>query len=77
MNSYTTAKLARVGGFVGFGGFADRRSASKCFANGTGLLPAGTHTNSNLRYPKRTTYKAYKLVFIGGFVGSSFQVFLV
>ena len=57
-------------GFVGFEGFTNRRSASKCFAQGTGLHPAGTHTNSNLRYPKRTTYKAYKLVFIGGFVGS-------
>ncbi|WP_162996042.1 hypothetical protein [Acidovorax sp. 1608163] len=57
-------------GFVGFEGFTDRRSASKCFAQATDMHPTGTHINSNLRYPKRTTYKAYKLVFIGGFVGS-------
>ncbi|KRA09797.1 hypothetical protein ASD75_10150 [Acidovorax sp. Root568] len=31
-------------GFVGFEGFTDRRSASKCFAQGTGLHPAGTCT---------------------------------
>ena len=57
-------------GFVGFEGFTDRQSASQRFAQVASLHPAGTHTNSNLRYPKRTTYKAYKLVFIGGFVGS-------
>jgi len=70
MPSTKSPNRSAHGGFVGFEGFTDRRSASKCFAKGTGLCPAGTHTNSNLKYPKRTTYKAYKLVFSGGFVGS-------
>lgn len=65
------------GGFVGFGGFTNRQSTRQRFAHDASLPPTETHTNSNLKYPKSTTYKAYKLVFFGGFVGSSFQVFQV